>query len=168
MKVIETAKPELFSLIHQRIAVNEAMKNTEIETRLAKDLKPGPIRHPKLNENLISRIRLIRASLWLCYPHSMEFWMNGFQRDLNIETEIRYWEHLSTCFLELFTQHDLSKLHLGKREDIYKNLFSLLFEISHSQKNEEKEPLFELSFESKAKEIWKHSIPIYDIKEKLP
>lgn len=168
LKIIEAVKPDLFSLIHQKLVVEEAMKNAKVETMKAEDIKHGPIRHPKLNENLISRIRLVRASLWLCYPHSMKFWMDGFQRDLNIEREIRFWEHLSTCFLELVTQHNLSESHLGDTDNIYKDLFSLLFEIGHSNSQEEKEPLFESSFIEKAKEIWQHSIPIYDIEEELP
>lgn len=164
LKVIEVVKPKLFSLIHQKLALVDA----KVLTKKVKDLKPGPIRYSKLNENLISRIRLIRASLWLCYPHSMEFWMDGFKRDLNIESEIRYWEHMSTCFLELLTQHDLSKAHKGDKENIYKDLFSMLFEINGSTSKTEKKILFESDFKEKAKEIWQHSVPIYDIEEKLP
>ena len=168
VQVIEVVNPDLFSQIHQKLMVEEATKDAKTQTRKISELKRGPIRHPKLNENLISRIRLIRASLWLCHPNSMEYWMNGFQRDLNIESEIRYWEHLSTCFLELLTQHNLTKSHLGKTEDIYKHLFSLLFEIGHSTNKTDKIPLFEADFEEKAKEIWRNSLPIYDIDEKLP
>lgn len=168
LKVIEVVNPDLFSQIHQKLAAEEALKSTKIEIKKASDLKPGPIRHPKLNENLISRIRLIRASLWLCYPHSMEFWMDGFKRDLNIESEIRYWEHVSTCFLELLTQHDLTKSYLGDTTNIYEDLFSMLFEISHSTQKADKKSLFEPNFIEKAKEIWQHSIPIYDIEEQLP
>lgn len=168
LKVIKVVKPELFSLIHQKLAVIEAMKGAKIETKEAKDLKPSPIRHPKLNENLISRIRLIRASLWLCYPHSMEFWMDGFKRDLNIESEIRYWEHMGTCFLELLTRHDLRKAHKGDKENIYKDIFSMLFDISGTTSERENKILFESDFKEKAKEIWQHTVPIYDIEEDLP
>ena len=73
IKIIEVVNPDLFSDIHRKLMLKEALKSAEIKTMDPKDLKPGPIRHPKLNENLISRIRLIRSSLWLCYPHSMEF-----------------------------------------------------------------------------------------------
>lgn len=168
LKIIEIAKPDLFSLIHQKLAVQEAIINAKIESRPVKDLKPGPIRHPKLNENLISRIRLIRASLWLSYPHSMEFWMEGFQRDLHIEREIRFWEHLSTCFLELLTQHNLLEFHIGEKENVYKDLFSLLLELNHQKEKNENKVLFKKEFIDIAIEVWKHNIPIYDIEEKFP
>ncbi len=114
LKVIEVAKPDLFTNIHQKLAIEETLKNAKIETASLKELKPGPIRHFRLNANLISRIRLIRSSLWLCYPHSMDFWLDGFKRDLNIEKEIRFWEHISTCFLELLFHEKLRKSIKGK------------------------------------------------------
>lgn len=171
LKIIEVVKPDLFSRIHKRLAMKEAMEKAEVKFLQVEDtenIRPGPIIHPKLNENLISRIRLIRASLWLCYPHSMKHWMSGFQRDLNMEDQIRHWEHLSTCFLELITQPDLLQSHLGKMENIYEDLFSLLLVIGFPKNMRGKELLFKSDFEEKVKEIWENSLPVYDIEEDLP
>ncbi|HVD99436.1 MAG TPA: toll/interleukin-1 receptor domain-containing protein [Cytophagaceae bacterium] len=165
IKVIEVVKPDLFGLIHQKLAY----ENIKWKTKKVKisDTKPGPIRHSKLNENLISRIRLIRSSLWLCYPHSMEYWMDGFQRDLNIEQEVRYWEHISTCFLEIITQHNIFDSYTGNNKSIYKDLFALLLGINHfdTKKMEKK---FGQKLVENIKEIWKHNFPIYEIEEELP
>lgn len=168
IKIIEVVKPDLFSDIHYKLAIKEAKKNATTETVKISDLKPGPIRHPKLNENLISRIRLIRSSLWLCYPHSMKFWMDGFQRDLNIEEEIRYWEHISTCFLEIIVQPELKESHLGETESIYQDIFSLINSLHHSGKKNDKEPKFSSEFINKVNKIISYNIPIYDIEEESP
>lgn len=168
LRVIEIVKSDLFSLIHKKIAFQEAMKFAKNTTIQAKNLKPSPIQHPKLNENLISRIRLIRASLWTCYPHSMEFWMDGFQRDLNIESEIRYWEHLSTCYLELLNQHDLSGSYTGKKKNLQKDLFSLLLLMSYQKQDNSNTTFFEQNFIKIAFDVWNQNIPIYDIKEDSP
>ena len=65
-------------------------------------IRKGPIRHEKLSDALISRVRAIRAALLSVYPHTMEFWLDGFKRDVEPEKEVLWWEHLSACFLEYY------------------------------------------------------------------
>ena len=67
-----------------------------------RDLHKGPIRHEKLPDELVSRVRAIRAGLLRVYPQSMELWLDGFKRDTHPETEVLWWEHLSACFLEYY------------------------------------------------------------------
>ena len=71
-----------------------------------RDLKKGPIRHETLSDDLVSRVRMIRAALLSVYPNSMEFWLDGFKRDVHPEQEVLWWERLSACFLEyLWIRH---------------------------------------------------------------
>jgi hypothetical protein len=74
-------------------------KGMKIDPR---DIRKGPIRHERLSDALVSRVRAIRAALLSVYPHTMEFWLDGFKRDVEPEKEILWWEHLSACFLEYF------------------------------------------------------------------
>jgi hypothetical protein len=67
-----------------------------------KDLRKGPIRHEALSDEMVSRVRAIRAALLRVHPQSMEVWLDGFKRDAYPEKEILWWEHLSACFLEYF------------------------------------------------------------------
>jgi len=62
-----------------------------------------PDRHEKLSDPLVSRVRTIRAALLSVYPHTMEFWLDGFKRDVEPEKEVLWWEHISACFLEYFS-----------------------------------------------------------------
>ena len=164
LKVIETCNPKLFSEIHKKLVIEEALKKAEIKSIKRSDLKPGPIRHLKLNENLISRIRLIRSSLLLCYPHSMDFWLDGFQRDFNIESEIRFWEHLATTFLEIILQPKMREFYIGEEKEYYKNIFALLFDFNDQNITK----FFKTDFIEKAKKIYSYNLPSYDFKEELP
>ena len=67
-----------------------------------RDLKKGPIRHERLADEMVSRVRAVRAALLRVYPQTMEAWLDGFKRDTHPQKEVLWWEHLSTCFLEYF------------------------------------------------------------------
>ncbi|HEX5153628.1 MAG TPA: toll/interleukin-1 receptor domain-containing protein [Parafilimonas sp.] len=73
IKIIEACNPKLFSEIHYKIRLDKILETAKVEKVIADELRVAPVRHVKLNEHLISRIRLIRSSLLLCYPHSMAF-----------------------------------------------------------------------------------------------
>ncbi len=164
IKIIEVCNPKLFSEIHYKIRLDKLLKTAKIKKADASELRAAPIRHVKLNENLISRIRLIRSSLLLCYPHSMAFWLDGFQRDMNVESEIRYWEHLSACFLEIIVDPEMFNLYKGSREEFYPDVFNLLFSISEAKTSKK----FCSKFIKKAKDIYSHILPYYDFEEELP
>lgn len=164
LKIIEACNPKIFSEVHYKIRLDTILKTAKIEKVEADKLKVAPIRHIKLNENLISRIRLIRASLLLCYPHSMEFWLDGFQRDMNIESEVRYWERISSSFLEIILDPEMFEGYKNEREEFYKDVFDFLFDIENSTASDK----FNAKFIEKAKNILTHYIPAYDFKEDLP
>jgi hypothetical protein len=72
IKIIEVAKPDLFEKIHRKLQeIRSAVKNRKATVELSK-IKIAPIRHRVLSDDLISRIRLIRAALLDVYPLSME------------------------------------------------------------------------------------------------
>jgi hypothetical protein len=75
-------------------------KGMKIDPR---DIRKGPIRHERLSDALVSRVRAIRAALLSVYPHTMDFWLDGFKRDMEPEKEVLWSEHISACFLEYFS-----------------------------------------------------------------
>lgn len=164
IKIIERCNPKLFSEVHYKIRLDKILQTAKIEKADADELRAAPIRHFKLNENLISRIRLIRASLLLCYPHSMAFWLDGFQRDLNIESEIRFWERIAACFLEIILDPEMFKSYKHEFSDFYEDVFSFLFDIENPEFSEK----FDSKFIEKAKNIFLHYLPAYDYDEELP
>jgi len=157
IKIIEVCNPKLFSEVHYKIRLDKILKTAKIKKADADEFRSAPVRHLKLNENLISRIRLIRSALLLCYPQSMAFWLDGFQRDLNIEREIRYWEHISTCFLEIIVSPDMFNLYKGEKEHFYEKVFNLLFDFSDKETAE----FFDKKFIKVAKSIYSHALPLY-------
>lgn len=162
LKIIETVKPSLFSEIHRKIVFEESLKNAKTIKIKANEIKPGPIIHPKLNETTISRIRLIRAALLICYPHSMAFWMDGFKRDLIFEGELIYWEHLASCFTELVSMKSTMDAYKGDG-DFCEDLFKLLFFIKDAEIY--KKLGFTPQFIKQAIYVWQNTFPIYEIED---
>ena len=70
-------------------------------------LQPGPIRHARLSDELIARVRAFEPVFADVYPDTHEQWIDGFQRDLHPENEIAIWEHLATAFTQFTTGRDL-------------------------------------------------------------
>jgi hypothetical protein len=78
------------------------------QRRKVEDLKPGPIRHQELPPALVARIEWLKSTLDEVYPQSMKEWLNGFQRDVNPESEVVWWERLAHCYVEYSHGHELS------------------------------------------------------------
>lgn len=100
LKVLAIVRPDLLENIHSRIAFQQAVEKGERKTIEAKKLKPAPIRHKELPNDLVRQIRLIRAALIIPYPQTMEFWLDGFKRDMHPHKEIEFWEHVAASYLE--------------------------------------------------------------------
>jgi hypothetical protein len=72
----------------------------ELKTVNYSEIHPFPYRQSRLSESQVGRVRLLRAALWSVYPHSMAFWVDGFERDAAPEPEICWWEHAAASYLE--------------------------------------------------------------------
>ena len=79
----------------------------------------GPIRHEELPRELVSRIVRLQPIFSEVYPISRDEWLDGFQRDLNPEPEVRKWEHMAAAFSEFLASNELD-------ERARKEVFSLL------------------------------------------
>ncbi len=101
LELIVHIRPKLFTAMVRRAAFLEAVGKAEVKDMPIDAIEPGPIRHKTLRDDQISRIRMIRAALCGVYSQSMDFWIDGFRRDMHPDDEIGWWKHLATCFLEL-------------------------------------------------------------------
>jgi hypothetical protein len=115
VKVIEAIRPDIFTRIQRRLAFRQAERDSPIMPSGPKPLSVGPIRHEKLSDELLQRVRLIRASLLSVYPRTMEFWLDGFRRDSHPSTEVQWWEHLSAALHEFLAMHDDSLSAVERR-----------------------------------------------------
>ena len=61
----------------------------------------GPIRHKRLDDALVARVRALEPVLADIYPMTHEKWLEGFQRDLNPESEIAIWESIASAWQRL-------------------------------------------------------------------
>jgi hypothetical protein len=87
------------------------------------ELKSGPIRHQELPPALVARIEAIRSVLDEVYPQSMAKWLDGFQRDIKPEPEVRWWERLARCYTEYNRSHDINA---EQRQALFNVMLKLL------------------------------------------
>jgi len=75
--------------------VRVRLETGEVVWSKVSDLKHGPVRHPPFEGEARGLVEKIQKSLQEVYPHTYEFWEDGFRRDSNAEQEIALWLHIS-------------------------------------------------------------------------
>jgi hypothetical protein len=84
------------------------------------ELKRGPIRHEQLPLSLVARINYLCGTLYEVHPQSMEKWLDGFQRDANPESEVRWWERVTRCYL---AYNEAKILNVEQKRAVFRILF---------------------------------------------
>jgi hypothetical protein len=92
------------------------------QRRRLDELKPGPIRHAELPPALVARIEWLKLTLDEVYPQSMAEWLDGFQRDVNPEPEVVWWERLAHCYVEYSHGQELS---VGQKQAAFRVILKL-------------------------------------------
>jgi hypothetical protein len=165
-EILEVIREDLFEKLHQKRIWEDLKKNADSRILTNDELdmfKFGPIRHSKFEEELIIRIRLIRSSLFEVIPHSMEHWLNGFQRDLHPEDEVNTWERMATCYLEAI---QLLKIYeLPKKEAVLRLVMGLISGVKRDDLLVLLEEMLTSSMIDKIVNICKYSFPFYDFKD---
>ncbi|MGA2862937.1 MAG: hypothetical protein ABSF95_00445 [Verrucomicrobiota bacterium] len=87
-------KPKIFRTVKRAIEVS--------------DIQPGPKIHRRLSTELEERIRKLEAVFAQAHPMSHAEWVDGLQRDLNPESEVRIWEAMASAYQSLLAKHALS------------------------------------------------------------
>jgi len=100
IQILGVIRPDILEYVHARIAYLKTREMAKRETIAIRKLRPSPVRHTELPEALVGRIRLVRAALLSAYPQTMDFWLDGFKRDMNPHEEVSYWERIASCYLE--------------------------------------------------------------------
>ncbi|WP_421709206.1 toll/interleukin-1 receptor domain-containing protein [Algihabitans sp.] len=104
VRVIEIIRPDLLRAIQNRILWNLRRRLFEVQEIPLDQLKKSPLIHKELPDDLVGRVRFIRAALLDVFPDSIENWIDGFLRDAHPSTEVGVWEGIVTALLELQTR----------------------------------------------------------------
>lgn len=161
VKIIEVVRPDLFEKIMRRAAFLKSHASAELKDVEVEKIKFGPPKHDELPFALISRVRLIRASLLEVYPHSMKYWIDGFRGDAHPSREIRIWEHISSCYLEFSYMHNLT---YEQKCAVFK-IFQLISCCVEMDKLDKDFALLPAGSKEKISNLWRHPVPMYDIKD---
>jgi hypothetical protein len=165
VKIIKATRPDLFTRILRRVAHYEFIDKATVEKRSPADLKPSPIVHEVLPPELISRIRLVRASLLGVYPHSMAFWMDGFKRDSHPSDEIAYWEHVASVYLEYLKM--VEPISDEQKQKIYAFISSIWLNSTNAELLERAKGLPDGAMEV-IMTLYGYKEPPYDLDEESP
>lgn len=165
VKIIKATRPDLFTRILRRVAHYKFTDTAATEKHTAAELKPGPVLHEVLPQQLVSRIRLIRASLLDVYPHSMLFWMDGFKRDSHPSDEIAYWEHVASVYLEYLNM--VGPTSDEQKQRIYAFISSIWLNSTDIELLESAKGLPEGAMEVIVT-LYNHEEPPYDLEEESP
>jgi hypothetical protein len=162
VQIIRVIRPDLFTQILRRIAHYEAESEAKIELIDPRKIHPSPIQHKELPADLISRIRLVRACLLGAYTHSMDYWIDGFQRDSYPSKEIAYWEHLAAVYREYRAM--APPLTQEQYEQIVRLILMLGVTDDEQELNKRAVGLPEDALEIIVR-LYAHPKPVYDIEE---
>ena len=162
--ILELARPDILENTHRRIAYLENEGKGEIGKVKLKDIKEGGFLHKELPDGLISRIRLIRASLLGAYTHSMTFWIDGFRRDAHPTKNIQVWENIGSVYREY-----VSMAPVMLTTEQHKAIFNYILLLGYPDDKKPAKILKKLPADAAETiaNLYRYPIPFYDIEEEL-
>lgn len=95
--------PKIFHIMKKRVKLS--------------DIQGGPIIHKKLPIELEERIRRFEPVSAEVYPISHDQWLDGFQRDLDPESEVQTFEAIARAYQAFLAKH--SQLSLPAKKEAY-------------------------------------------------
>ena len=159
--IIEVTNPDLFDKIHLRAKFLAAFENAKTAKIDPKKIVSGPLRHKELSDELVSRIRLIRAALLGIHTHSMNCWLGGFQHDTHPSVEVGVWEHISAAVLEYVTMNSIGS---DKSEQVFNVALGLANGATKGEMSGNLKTLPADAFEVMQK-LMSYAIPLYDVND---
>lgn len=164
IKLLKIIRPDILKMLHRKLAYTRLIKLAETKKVAFKKLVPSKIRHKKLSNDLVGRIRLIRAALLDVLPYSMEFWIDGFRRDIDPVREIKWWEHIAACYAEIVK---MKRLTHKQRKSVFAIIFGLLNNLSTTELKKQKDSIPKVTLKMITKTIVR-KVPAYDLNMVFP
>ena len=159
--IIEVTNPELFQKIHRRLKFLASIEKARITKIPLEQIKSGPVRHKHLPDELIGRIRFIRAALLGIDTHSMKCWLDGFQRDSHPSREVSIWERICAVIWEY-----AAMVHLTRQQ--FSSLFGVVIGVANGANKKELSKHLKFLPSNAFKvivELMKHNVPVYDVQD---
>jgi hypothetical protein len=133
-KIIEIVRPDIYENILRLSAIEELKSNAKTENVKTERIELGPIKHEKLPDSLLVRIKFIYNIIGNLMDMSLKEMINNFRRDLNPHNEVDIWERVTVSYLEAIKERTLNleekcelfsimlRLSMGAlyKDDVYK------------------------------------------------
>lgn len=109
IRLIRVIRPDIFENISRYVNWLRIKADGKVVYEKVSDLKPGPIRHETLPENLLLRIKLVHEVLSEVYDVPFAKFARNFQRDMHPQDEVTVWERIAVAYLGLVKGKNLSQ-----------------------------------------------------------
>jgi hypothetical protein len=120
--LIKVIRPDIFENLTRYVAWINLKRQAEWEYAPISELKPGPIRHPSLPDEILIRVKIVHKILEDVIGLPLPRLIQSFQRDLHPQDEVRVWERIAAAYLDLTSHQELS---LEERRWMFSNLLSI-------------------------------------------
>jgi hypothetical protein len=105
MRIVEWVRPDVAQFTRRRLAYAEmqerqAVGGSKIVRVEAGEIQAAPRRYERLPPDLHRRVELLRAVLLEVDPHTLDYWLDGFLRDLYPEKQIAFMERTAAMVQE--------------------------------------------------------------------
>ena len=94
----------------------ETAAGDQVEMVPVDQLEREPLRHEKLTEEQMARLRVLQQTLDEVFPSPIEDWVDSFKRELDPERELRIWEAIAKAYESYCSTRELS---LAQKKEIY-------------------------------------------------
>lgn len=98
LKLAEVINPKLHKAILRRIAYKNTQLKMTVKSIPISKIEIGKVRHTELPKSIVNRIILIRAVMFDVMPHTLDEWVDGFQRDTHPTDELEIWESMASSY----------------------------------------------------------------------
>ncbi len=112
--IVEVVRPDIHEALIRLKIWKQIVANADLKFTNLGEIHPGPIRHEKLPDALIGRLKLVYEILGEVMDKPFDELIEAFQRDLNPANEVAIWEKLATAYLRVVKCHPYEKLERGE------------------------------------------------------
>jgi hypothetical protein len=109
IKLIQVIRPDIFENLARYVSWQRIKAESKIEYKKLGELKPAPIRHETLPENLRLRLKLVYEIIKEALDIPFSQFVQNFQRDMHPQDELVIWERIAVAYLGLIEGKNLTK-----------------------------------------------------------
>lgn len=120
--LVKVIRPDIFENLTRYAEWRRLKSQAKLEYRSLDELKPGPIRHESLPDDLRVRAKIVQTILRDVLGLELNALIDSLQRDFHPHEELQVWERIAATYLDLTSGEELSQ---EERERLFADLLAI-------------------------------------------